>query len=110
MLSIKTPKNKTPKKPHTIPKTFIIDVDGVMTTGHFVYSLEGKIMKIFGPDDHDALSLLSPYINIQFITSDARGFTISQKRIVDDMKFPLEFVGAMKRLEWLSTYFNLNEV
>jgi len=40
------------------PKCFILDVDGVMTTGHFLYTSEGKVMKIFGPDDNDGLSLL----------------------------------------------------
>lgn len=39
------------------PKCFILDVDGVMTTGHFLYTAEGKVMKIFGPDDNDGLSL-----------------------------------------------------
>ena len=40
------------------PKYFILDVDGVITTGHFIYSQEGKLMKIFGPDDNDGLSLV----------------------------------------------------
>ena len=31
-----------------IPKEFILDVDGVMTTGNFIYSEKGKVMKIFG--------------------------------------------------------------
>ena len=48
----------------TIPKVFILDVDGVMTTGSFLYSSEGKIIKSFGPDDNDALSLLSKFIEI----------------------------------------------
>mgnify|MGYP004004047157 FL=1 len=41
-------------------KVFILDVDGVMTTGHFLYSEAGKQMKIFGPDDNDGLGLLNP--------------------------------------------------
>jgi 3-deoxy-D-manno-octulosonate 8-phosphate phosphatase (KDO 8-P phosphatase) len=39
-------------------KIFIIDVDGVMTDGKFYYSDKGKVMKVFGADDNDALSLL----------------------------------------------------
>ena len=35
-------------------KVFILDVDGVMTTGQFFYSKDGKQMKVFGPDDNDA--------------------------------------------------------
>ncbi len=44
------------------PKIFLIDVDGVMTNGQFTYTKEGKIMKNFGPDDHDGLSLLKKFI------------------------------------------------
>ena len=52
------------------PKAFFIDVDGVLTTGTFAYSKEGKILKFFGPDDHDGLSLLKPFLNIHFISGD----------------------------------------
>jgi 3-deoxy-D-manno-octulosonate 8-phosphate phosphatase KdsC-like HAD superfamily phosphatase len=40
-----------------VPKVFILDVDGVMNTVHFLYSADGKLMKIFGADDNDGLSL-----------------------------------------------------
>ena len=60
-----------------IPKVFILDVDGVLTTGQFFYSEEGKIMKIFGPDDNDGLSLLKPFIDlfegVDFITTMGAG-------------------------------------
>jgi hypothetical protein len=59
------------------PKIFIIDVDGVMTTGHFLYSSKGKVMKIFGPDDNDGLSLLKTNLEIRFITGAKKGFPIS---------------------------------
>ena len=39
-------------------KVFISDVDGVLTTGQFIYTADGKSSKIFGPDDNDGLSLL----------------------------------------------------
>ena len=67
------------------PLVFILDVDGVLTTGHFIYTSEGKKMKIFGPDDNDAISLLKEFIDIRFISGDKKGFSISKKRIVDDM-------------------------
>ena len=41
------------------PKVFLVDVDGVLTTGQFLYTENGKTMKIFGPDDHDGLSPVS---------------------------------------------------
>ena len=83
------------------PKVFIIDVDGVMTTGHFLYTLEGKSLKIFGPDDNDGLSLLNHYIDIRFITGDKKGFKISHKRIVEDMKYKLDLVSTIRRIEWI---------
>ena len=66
----------------TKPRVFIIDVDGVMTTGHLLYTENGKTMKVFGPDDHDGLSLLKNYLEIRFVTGDKTGFKISKKRKV----------------------------
>jgi len=93
-----------------IPKVFILDVDGVLTTGQFFYTEDGKIMKIFGPDDNDALSLLKPHLEIIFITGDRKGFSISRKRIVDDMKYPLELVSTIRRAAWISERYSLDEV
>jgi len=88
------------------PSTFIVDVDGVMTDGHFYYTTEGKVMKKFGPDDHDGLSLLKSDMDIIFVTGDSKGFPISQKRISDDMKFPLELVSTVKRVEWIKSKYD----
>lgn len=92
------------------PKVFIVDVDGVMTTGHFIYSDLGKEMKIFGPDDHDGLRLLKPFIKIRFVTGDKKGFSISKKRIKDDMKFELDLVSTTKRIEWIKNHYDPKEV
>ena len=51
------------------PLVFILDVDGVMTTGQFLYTADGKVMKVFGADDNDGLSLLKNHIEILFIHS-----------------------------------------
>ena len=52
------------------PECFLLDVDGVMTTGQFLYSSEGKLFKIFGPDDNDALKVLNEHLEISFVTAD----------------------------------------
>ena len=91
-------------------KCFILDVDGVLTTGQFLYTKEGNVMKIFGPDDADGLSLLSPYIGIRFVTGDRKGFGISHKRIVEDMKYPLDLVSPVKRIEWIQDLYDLKQV
>lgn len=91
---------KTAKSIRNI-KNFVIDVDGVMTDGRFYYTAEGKVMKAFGADDHDALLLLRSHMKILFVTGDKKGFQISKKRIADDMKFDLEVVSTIKRVEWM---------
>jgi 3-deoxy-D-manno-octulosonate 8-phosphate phosphatase (KDO 8-P phosphatase) len=92
------------------PVCFILDVDGVMTTGQFFYTTEGKVMKVFGPDDNDGLSLLNQHIEIRFITGDKKGFPISRKRIVDDMKFQLDLVSTIHRTQWIKERYSVDEV
>lgn len=92
------------------PKVFIIDVDGVMTDGKLYYTIDGKIMKVFGPDDHDGLSILKPHIDIRFVTGDHRGFPISKKRIVTDMKMPLKLVSTINRIDWIKRKWDPKEV
>jgi 3-deoxy-D-manno-octulosonate 8-phosphate phosphatase (KDO 8-P phosphatase) len=91
---------------------FILDVDGVLTTGHSIYSNQGKVYKIFGPHDKDGLKLIRTYINdIHFITADQTGFEITKARIVKDWKFPenaLHLVSEEERSLWFveNTDFN----
>jgi 3-deoxy-D-manno-octulosonate 8-phosphate phosphatase (KDO 8-P phosphatase) len=92
------------------PSCFILDVDGVMTTGHFLYSELGKVMKIFGPDDNDGLSLLQPHMEIRFVTGDKKGLAISQKRITDDMHYPLDLVSTIRRVDWIKERYALDQV
>lgn len=91
------------------PKNFIIDVDGVLTDGKFCYTAKGKVSKIFGPDDNDALCLLQEKLKIQFVTGDKRGFNITKKRVVDDMHFPLGLVSTFGRVEWIKNNFGLKD-
>ena len=92
------------------PEYFIIDVDGVMTTGQFIYSLEGKMFKVFGPHDHDGLKLIKNLIKINFITADKNGFEISRKRIVDDMGFNLNLVSEETRYEYCNKNYDLKKM
>lgn len=91
------------------PKVFVLDVDGILTDGGFYYTAEGKVMKKFGADDNDALSLLRPYMDIIFVTGDKRGFEISNKRITD-MHFELCLVSTIKRIEWIRERYDPSEV
>jgi 3-deoxy-D-manno-octulosonate 8-phosphate phosphatase (KDO 8-P phosphatase) len=93
-----------------IPKYFIIDVDGVMTTGQFLYSKNGKEFKVFGPHDNDGIKLISSLIKVVFITADKRGYAITKKRIVDDMKQRLYLVGEGDRLTYIEKKFGLRNI
>ena len=71
----------------------------------FIYSENGKVLKIFGPDDNDALSLLSKYIDVTFVTGDKKGFPISRKRIEEDMNYKLHLVSTIRRIDWIPKNF-----
>lgn len=89
---------------------FILDVDGVMTTGQFYYSTEGKIFKVFGPHDNDGLKLLKNKIEVKFVSADSRGFGISKKRIVEDMGFDLKLVSAKDRMDYLKSRYDFSNL
>ena len=93
-----------------IPSVVIFDVDGVMTTGQFLYSKDGKEYKIFGAHDNDGIKLLEGKLKIVFVTADKRGYPISKKRIVDDMKQELLIVDAEKRFEYIDRNYGLMNV
>ncbi len=90
-------------------KNLILDVDGVFTDGQFHYTVDGKHSKIFGSDDHDALLLVKPYLNVIAVTGDKKGFLITKKRIEDDMKLPLFQVSTFERIQWIKDNYNQNE-
>lgn len=87
------------------PEVLILDVDGVLTDGKIYYSEQGKIFKVFGSDDHEALSDLNQFLEIHVITADFRGFAISKKRIEEDMNLPLSFVSSRERPDWVENHF-----
>jgi len=92
-------------------KHLVLDVDGVFTDGQFHYTADGKSAKIFGPDDHDALLLIRPYIDIVAVSGDKKGFAITKKRIEEDMKIPLYQVSTFDRVRWMkNNYGNLKDV
>ncbi|MCK4752967.1 MAG: HAD hydrolase family protein [Planctomycetes bacterium] len=89
---------------------FILDVDGVMNTGQFLYSEDGKAFKVFGPHDNDGLKLLKDKVEIKFITADKRGYPITCKRIVEDMGFELELISEQERFGYIEQNYDLNKL
>ena len=89
---------------------FLLDVDGVLNTGQFLYSAEGKAFKVFGPHDNDGLKLLKGKVLIEFLTADKRGFPITTKRISDDMGFKLRLVSEEERYEYITKNYNIESL
>lgn len=90
-------------------KAFVLDVDGVLTDGMMHYTSDGKAMKVFGPDDHEALNLIKDKIKIAFVTGDWRGFPITKKRI-EDMGYTVTLIqGPENRAKWIEENFGLKE-
>ena len=104
------PAKPPPPPPGWKPKLLLLDVDGVLTTGQFLYSVEGKAYKVFGPDDHDALLLLKPFLQVRCVSGDRKGFEITRKRVADDMKLPVDLVSTLKRIHWIRELCDPREV
>ena len=89
--------------------TFILDVDGVLTNGKFLYSEKGKVYKEFGPHDAFSLKSISKHLEIHFVSADKRGFKISQKRVVD-MGFELTYVTEQERYDFISSNYQMDKL
>lgn len=90
-------------------KHLVLDVDGVFTTGQFLYTVDGKFAKVFGPHDSDGIKLIKKYLDVQVITADHRGFKITQKRIEEDMGLKLSLVKEEDRLDWFKKNCDLEK-
>jgi 3-deoxy-D-manno-octulosonate 8-phosphate phosphatase (KDO 8-P phosphatase) len=86
---------------------FILDIDGVMTTGNFFQDENGKFAKEFGADDTDLLKLIEKEVPLHFISGDKKGFRISQRRIEEDCGWILDLVPvkANERLNWINANY-----
>ena len=86
---------------------FVLDVDGVLTPGNFLYNKTGKFAKEFGGDDWDLLKELMELMQVVFITADKKGYPIVKKRIIDEMNWELYIVSHLpnKRWDWMRNKF-----
>ena len=89
-------------------KVVISDVDGCLTDGRFIYTVDGKVAKIFGPHDNDGVKLLKANgFDVVFISADKRGFPITKRRI-EDMKCQVYNVSEADRVTWVKEYIKNN--
>ncbi len=89
-------------KANSLPIFLLLDVDGVLTNGQFEYSAKGKVSKVFGPHDSDALKIIASYVTILFVSADHRGYKISEAR-VRDMGCDLKLQTSIERAELIAT-------
>jgi 3-deoxy-D-manno-octulosonate 8-phosphate phosphatase (KDO 8-P phosphatase) len=87
-------------------KNLVLDVDGVLTTGQFLYTKSGKYAKVFGPHDNDGIKFISKYLKVYAVTADKRGLAITKKRVEEDMGIPLAVVKEEIRLDWFRKNFD----
>lgn len=81
----------------------ISDVDGCITTGQFIYTINGKTAKVFGANDHDGIRLLRKNnIDVEFITADRVGYPITQKRMLE-LKCECNIFSETERLEYIKS-------
>lgn len=92
----------------TKPSHLILDLDGVLTDGKFIYSKSGKTYKAFSVDDHDGIKLVQNFLDVHVISADSRGFEISKRRVVKDMNLSLTLVSIEDRLDWIRRNFGLD--
>jgi 3-deoxy-D-manno-octulosonate 8-phosphate phosphatase (KDO 8-P phosphatase) len=88
------------------PGVLVLDVDGVLTDGKIYYNQNGKMFKVFGADDNEALAQLGKFIEIHVVTADIRGFHITAKRVIDDMNLKLDLVSAAERPDWIENMYS----
>lgn len=88
-------------------ENLVLDVDGVLTTGQFLYTVDGKFAKVFGPHDNDGIKLISKYLKVSAVTADKRGFPITKKRVEVDMGISLTIAKEEDRIQWIKDNFDL---
>jgi 3-deoxy-D-manno-octulosonate 8-phosphate phosphatase (KDO 8-P phosphatase) len=88
---------------------FVLDVDGVLTSGKFFYSNKGKVLKEFGPHDAFSLKKIEKFCNITFISADKKGFKITKKRI-SDMGYTINLVPEEIRYEYIKQNYDLKKL
>lgn len=90
-------------------KHFVMDVDGVLTDGGFLYNEDGKQYKKFGAHDSDGIKILRKLgLSIEAISADKRGFNITQARL-NDMGVELTYVSEADRFAYVFHKYNVNE-
>ena len=77
---------------------------------NFFYSQKWKLFKIFGSDEPISLTLLKAFMDMRLITGIKKGFKISQKRLLKDMKFKLNFIITVNTIDWIRDKYNCQNV
>lgn len=82
-------------------KVLVLDCDGVLTDGKIYLSEKGKLFKVFGPDDHDAIEEARKLFDIIVVSADKSGWNITKKRVEHDFQLDCFLVSARDRGIWI---------
>lgn len=92
-------------------KIIISDCDGILTNGTSIYTQDGKIAKIYGSYDTEAIKFgVDNGIEFLFVSNDATGWPITKKRL-DEYKgrgwCTYQLASAKERKELVQHYKQL---
>lgn len=92
----------------TKKKIIISDCDGILTDGNSIYTSEGKIAKIYGAYDSEAIEYAyNEGWEIKFVTNDKTGSIITERRVsqyVDKGYATFTIASASERFDIVKAY------
>ena len=91
-------------------KIIISDCDGILTNGTSIYTQDGKIAKIYGSYDTEAIKFaVDNKIEFLFVSNDSNGWPITRKRLNEykNRKWcDYQLASAQERKELVKEYKN----
>ena len=89
-------------------KIIISDCDGILTNGSSIYTSDGKVAKIYGSYDTEAIKFaVDNGIEFLFVSNDSNGWNITKKRL-DEYKnrgwCTYQLASAKERKELVKEY------
>lgn len=94
--------------------TIITDFDGIFTTSHFTYTVDGKTAKRFSPNDAHVLKSLVPHVaGMQILTGETSniGLEITKKRLNDvELLDRLNVCKGSLKYKWIKDRYDITKI
>jgi len=100
-------------------KIIITDFDGIFTSPSFIYTKEGKIGKLFSPNDGGMYNLLIDNLDyfglsdVIILTGEDKpaGFSVTEKRLEDlGLLDKLNFSPGKEKYNWIRSRYEMKDV